>query len=247
MDNSGGNLPDSSAAAQQISVCVIARHTIVLSELLRVLKSESFQIIPIKLEFAPAQNEPIELPIVSVYIIDSAGVPSIPVEVIRQIMSQPAKAQVIVLAEAFDESSAFPLLNLGVKGLISHEFIDQQLARALHAVAAGGFWVPRALLSKFVDSVITKDREPKALKTQKVDVSRREREIIEGLLMNLSNKEIASRLNISERTVKFHVSNLLVKFNVQRRADLILLCYQNGHKLAEYSTLPTPQISWRIH
>jgi DNA-binding NarL/FixJ family response regulator len=50
--------------------------------------------------------------------------------------------------------------------------------------------------------------------------------VLEGLLENLANKEIASRLNISERTVKFHVSNLLAKFNVRRRADLILLCYQ---------------------
>jgi len=37
------------------------------------------------------------------------------------------------------------------------------------------------------------------------------------------NKEIAKKLRISERTAKFHVSNLLAKFGVQRRADLILL------------------------
>ncbi|HXU20708.1 MAG TPA: helix-turn-helix transcriptional regulator, partial [Verrucomicrobiae bacterium] len=47
-----------------------------------------------------------------------------------------------------------------------------------------------------------------------------------GLLENLANKEVADRLHISERTVKFHVSNLLAKFGVRRRADLILLCYQ---------------------
>lgn len=46
------------------------------------------------------------------------------------------------------------------------------------------------------------------------------------MLENLSNKEIACKLNISERTVKFRVSNLLAKFGVRRRADLILLCYQ---------------------
>ena len=39
-------------------------------------------------------------------------------------------------------------------------------------------------------------------------------------------EEVAERLHISERTVKFHVSNLLAKFGVRRRADLILLCYQ---------------------
>ena len=43
---------------------------------------------------------------------------------------------------------------------------------------------------------------------------------------NLSNSKIGSKLNVTERTVKFHVSNLLNKFGVRRRADLILLCYQ---------------------
>jgi DNA-binding NarL/FixJ family response regulator len=51
-------------------------------------------------------------------------------------------------------------------------------------------------------------------------------------LENLANKEIASRFNISERTVKFHVSNLLSKFGVRRRADLILLCYQRRQQPA---------------
>jgi DNA-binding CsgD family transcriptional regulator len=50
--------------------------------------------------------------------------------------------------------------------------------------------------------------------------------VLNGLLENLANKEVADRLHISERTVKFHVSNLLAKFGVRRRADLILLCYQ---------------------
>ena len=58
------------------------------------------------------------------------------------------------------------------------------------------------------------------------DLSRREQEVLSSLLENMANKEIGNKLNISERTVKFHVSNLLNKFGVRRRADLILLCYQ---------------------
>jgi DNA-binding CsgD family transcriptional regulator len=50
--------------------------------------------------------------------------------------------------------------------------------------------------------------------------------VLDGLLANLSNKEIAARLNISERTVKFHVSNLLAKFGVERRQELIMHCLQ---------------------
>ncbi len=63
-------------------------------------------------------------------------------------------------------------------------------------------------------------------------LSRREKEVMEALLENLSNKEIASKLNMSERTAKFHVSNLLAKYGVRRRADLILLTFMQLERAA---------------
>jgi DNA-binding CsgD family transcriptional regulator len=53
-----------------------------------------------------------------------------------------------------------------------------------------------------------------------VKISRREQEVLDGVLQSLANKEIASRLNVSERTVKFHVSSLLAKFGVTDRVAL---------------------------
>jgi DNA-binding CsgD family transcriptional regulator len=53
-----------------------------------------------------------------------------------------------------------------------------------------------------------------------VKISRREQEVLDGVLQGLGNKEIASRLNVSERTVKFHVSSLLAKFGVTDRIAL---------------------------
>jgi DNA-binding CsgD family transcriptional regulator len=53
-----------------------------------------------------------------------------------------------------------------------------------------------------------------------VRVSRREQEVLDGVLQYFTNKEIASKLHLSERTVKFHVSSLLSKFGVPNRAAL---------------------------
>jgi DNA-binding CsgD family transcriptional regulator len=53
-----------------------------------------------------------------------------------------------------------------------------------------------------------------------VKVSRREQEVLDGVLQHLTNKEIARNLNVSERTVKFHVSSLLAKFGVTDRMAL---------------------------
>jgi DNA-binding CsgD family transcriptional regulator len=54
-----------------------------------------------------------------------------------------------------------------------------------------------------------------------VKLTRREEEVLSGLMKSLANKEIASTLNLSERTIKFHVSSLLAKFNVRGRMELV--------------------------
>ena len=54
-----------------------------------------------------------------------------------------------------------------------------------------------------------------------VRLTRREEEVLDGILRSLANKEIASELNLSERTVKFHVSSLLAKFKVRSRMELM--------------------------
>jgi len=54
-----------------------------------------------------------------------------------------------------------------------------------------------------------------------VNVSSREREVLDFILQYFTNKEIASRIHVSERTVKFHVSSLLAKFGVTNRMALI--------------------------
>jgi len=51
-------------------------------------------------------------------------------------------------------------------------------------------------------------------------LSARQREVLDAVVSNRANKEIASRLNITVRTVKFHVSSLLSKFGVETRAEL---------------------------
>ena len=54
-----------------------------------------------------------------------------------------------------------------------------------------------------------------------IKLTRREEEVLGGIMRTLANKEIAASLNLSERTVKFHVSSLLAKFRVRGRMELV--------------------------
>ena len=56
---------------------------------------------------------------------------------------------------------------------------------------------------------------------KQIKITRREEEVLSGLMQGLANKEIAANLYLSERTVKFHVSSLLAKFRVRGRMELV--------------------------
>jgi DNA-binding CsgD family transcriptional regulator len=73
-----------------------------------------------------------------------------------------------------------------------------------------------------------------------VKVTRREEEVLRGILRGLANKEIASDLNLSERTVKFHVSSLLSKFRVRGRMELVREASRFANWAMAVPTSPVP-------
>ena len=173
-----------------------------------------------------ASGKLVSIPRAPLYVIDAHPSRQAAEVVIGRVASRAPHSRQVVVAQKFTEANAFPMLRLGTKGLLTYTDATAQLPSALQTVAHGGFWVPRRLLARFVDSVL-KVIHSRGMPKGPADLSQREREALDALLENLSNKEIASRLRISERTAKFHVSHLLAKFGVRRRADLILLHYQN--------------------
>ena len=213
-------------ASSKLSVCLLSPHPLVLGEFERILAKSQFKVIAKQLESTLAPDlRNLEPPKAHVYIVDAHAARQATGALLTNLLERFPESRLIVVGEAHNDANSFSLLRLGVKGLLTYVEARDQLVRALPLVASGGFWVPRQLLSGFVDSIL--NGQGRRLKTDSIaNLSRREQEVLDSLLENLSNKEIASKLNIAERTVKFHVSNLLTKFGVRRRADLILLTFQ---------------------
>lgn len=213
----------------RLKVCLLSPHPLVRSEFERVLPDAGFQIsfraLP---SSSPSEVKQVPIPKAPVYVIDGQAPTQIVHALIEGILERYPKARVLILASKHSDTGTFEFLKLGVKGLLAYGQAEKQWADALPLVAAGGYWVPRAVLSRFVESIIGNRKSGISANKTPSSLSRREREVLESLLQNLSNKEIASQLNISERTVKFHVSNLLQKHGVRRRADLIVMRFQES-------------------
>lgn len=213
----------------KVSVCVLAAHPLVLAQVERILNLTS-QSNAGRLSVVNGAQQ--NMPRASVYVLDAASCANGAVAEVRQLLVSDPEAQVLVLGDGFNDEQAFELLHAGAKGLLTHEKMEEQLPKALSTISSGGFWVWRRMLSRFVDALGGGSRQRAEASVGDVRLSQRERQIASALCKNLTNKEIANELNISERTVKFHVSNLLSKFNVQRRSDLVMLWYgQSGNGL----------------
>lgn len=210
-----------------LKVCLLSPHPMVLDEFRRLLEDSGLQISVKLLDSMLAPDlRSLEVPKAAAYVVDAHAARQATGALLSNILDHFPEARLLVVGDQMKEAESHAMLRQGVKGILTYEEAREQLARALPQVAAGGLWVPREVLSRFVDSILSSAQGRRLRADTPSDLSRREQEVLSALLENLANKEVADRLNISERTVKFHVSNLLAKFGVRRRADLILLCYQ---------------------
>lgn len=110
------------------------------------------------------------------------------------------------------------LLCRGLDGFVDlHEEWQTELPRAIDSILQGQLWVSRDVLETFM-------RHETALLESQLRaghlLTAREEQVVHMVMRGLANKEIANSLEISERTVKFHVSNILSKLQLDDRREL---------------------------
>jgi len=202
-------------------------HPLVLPQFEQLISDNGYRLLARRLEANRIPNfENLPVPRAAVQIVEAHQHLAATEAVVTGIHARQPSARIIVLAERFNDPMAFAVLRLGVKGLLTYSEALRALPQAVETVITGGLWVGRSLLSRFVDAALC-TVPLKVYATGLEGLTRRERQVLEAVLDNLSNKEIARRLQMSVRTAKFHVSNLLVKHGVRRRADLLFRALQS--------------------
>ncbi|HET9172423.1 MAG TPA: response regulator transcription factor [Actinospica sp.] len=135
-------------------------------------------------------------------------------------LAEQGLAERALVVTSFGEyRSALPALRAGARGYISKEVDPAALATAVRAVAAGhvllGPQVAEALVAQAgAPGLVTESPGPQ--------LTAREREVLEQIAAGRSNREIAKSLKLAEKTVKTHVSNILMKLGVADRTQAAL-------------------------
>ena len=150
------------------------------------------------------------------------------VEATAYIKKEYPNVKVIVLTSFSDQAHVLPALRAGASGYILKDVEPDQLVEAIRSAYKGNIQlhpdIANALLSQTLP-VEEKEEEPFI----QVDVlTARENEVLQLLAKGMSNKEIASVLVITEKTVKAHVSSILSKLNLSDRTQAALYAVKNG-------------------
>ncbi|HCN68510.1 MAG TPA: LuxR C-terminal-related transcriptional regulator [Candidatus Accumulibacter phosphatis] len=139
---------------------------------------------------------------------------------------QPALAgrPLVILADEPDEESALAAFNAGAAGFCNGHAAAAVLQQVAAVVGSGGIWIGQDLMKRLLAATarLFGERET-ASAAWRGKLTPREQEVALALAKGASNKEIARQFDISERTVKFHVSALLDKLAVRDRLQLSLI------------------------
>src|SRR5881296_969068 len=124
----------------------------VLSQLERLLAEDRLPVEGRRLESDHISDlSRLQIPPALVYVIEVHERGRAVRPIAEAILARDSDARLLVVLERCEEEGeAFPLLRLGVKGLVCYSDLDRDLARAVRELASGGFWVPRLVLSRFV-------------------------------------------------------------------------------------------------
>lgn len=146
---------------------------------------------------------------------------------VSQIVEMSGAGRVIVMTAVFEEDEEIALLKVGAKGCCRRGIDPDSLQQVISVTYGGGVWVTRSLLPRLVTEMrrYAEAQRPVAGKPAADKLSpltRREKEIVQLIVGGASNKQVASALDISERTVKGHLSSVFQKLGIADRLRLVL-------------------------
>jgi DNA-binding NarL/FixJ family response regulator len=144
-------------------------------------------------------------------------------ELVRR--SRPGIRQIVIGPENQDELVLESIV-AGARAYLASSAGPETVRQAIDVVVSGSIWAPRRLLSKLIDRLLLGGAPVSAdTNVPSIVLTEREREVLELVVRARTNREIASLLEIEERTVKSYIARLMRKTGAETRIDLIMRAY----------------------
>jgi DNA-binding NarL/FixJ family response regulator len=150
------------------------------------------------------------------------------VEATRQLRDRVPRTTVVVLTTYADDRSVIDALRAGARGYLTKDASGADIRRALRQVLDNHAVIDPAVQHHVIDAIATLPAAQADQSPLPAGLTPREAEVLSLIAAGLSNREIATRLVVSEGTVKSHVNHLLAKIGARDRAQAVTYAYQLG-------------------
>jgi two-component system, NarL family, response regulator DevR len=169
-----------------------------------------------------------DVALLDVRLADSDGV-----EVCREIRSRHPEIHCLMLTSFSDDEALFDAIMAGASGFLLKQVKSEEIVQAVRFVANGQSLLDPAVTGRVLERLRKGPEEDERLAT----LSPQERNILELIADGLTNRQIASKIHLAEKTVKNYVSNLLTKLGMERRTQAAVyaarLAEQRGDRPSE--------------
>jgi len=152
--------------------------------------------------------------------------------VARQIATRCPRVAVVILAPSPDDDQLFQAIKSGAVAFLSKDIAPDELAGILKRIGRGEYPINDTLLSRPITArqvlQLFQSFSLKDVETLMTPLSHREMEILKYVAEGNANKRIASALNISEQTIKNHITSIMRKLNANDRTHAVVLAIRGG-------------------
>ena len=145
------------------------------------------------------------------------------IEVLEEIKRKKINVKVLILTVHNEVDYLIRAVDIGVDGYILKDSESAELKKAIMTVMNGESYIQPKLIPLLNKRLITRDSDKEKLES----LTGREKEVLIEVANGMFNKEIATSLHISERTVKNHISNIFKKLDVSDRTQAAVFAIKN--------------------
>jgi two-component system, NarL family, response regulator LiaR len=148
------------------------------------------------------------------------------VTAIKEIKAQWQEARVLVLTSFLEDDKVFPAIENGALGYLLKDTQPDELLSAIRGVYRGESMLHPSIAKKIMQRI--RDRGDEKKKSDEQVLTERELDVLRLLAQGDGDREIADKLVVSERTVHFHVGNILAKLHLANRTQAALYAIRKG-------------------
>jgi DNA-binding NarL/FixJ family response regulator len=145
-------------------------------------------------------------------------------EVLKELKSRKSKLKVLVLTVHNETEYLLKAVDIGINGYVLKDSESAELKKAIFAVNDGETYIQPSLIPALNQKKIERSVDEEKIES----LTSRELEVLKLLAVGMYNKEVAEKLEISERTVKNHVSNIFKKLEVTDRTQAAVFAIRNN-------------------